>query len=187
MEFLNENKIKAKCSALVFTLICFSFLGCGQFLKENLSEAVVQKKEEVISEEKLEGQYIVGENGVLNISNLQSNHFVLFFVSDTCSSCREETEELIEDMKINGVPQNVKIVSVLIGANLDDVEFWQSSFDSEIKWVVGRDENLELYKKYFEKLTTPSILIYNKETKILKKLQGAIGIEAIKGELGLWN
>lgn len=139
-------------------------------------------------QETLEGSFLLQDGSSQQLQSLNDKPLLLFFVSETCFSCRQETEHLLEDIRQNGEPSAIRIVSVLIASGPQDIAGWKNTFQPHsIPWVLGSDEDLVLFRLYFANLVTPSTLYYNPSTKILKRWQDIVPIETLKKETGPWH
>ena len=170
---------------LMRNLLILSLLfmtACGQNVPEvlerrnNLNEKTELKQ--------LQGNLNLTTNEVLQLSTI-SKTSVFFFVSESCTSCLEETKEMVALFQSKGLPQNVQIYSVLIGSTLPDTIDWVNSLS--VPWQVGFDENLFLYKTYFHALITPSIVIYQADKQKVISLQGKKTLTEIQQETGTWE
>lgn len=112
---------------------------------------------------------------------------VLFFVSELCETCIKEVEEMVAHFKKSGgLPLNVELYSVLIGAPREDAAAWKNTHG--VTWQVGYDDHEQLlfFRLYFSALVTPSIVIYNYERQRVFAVQSPLSIEQIQQETGPW-
>ena len=157
-------------------------VGCAQNMPEILEKRPEQN--EKIGMTQLEGDLLLTNGKILNLQEVRQTTLI-YFISESCTSCIEETKELVQLFKEKGLPQNILIYSVLIGSTQSDTLDWEQNFQTQ--WQVGFDENLFLYKKYFQKLVTPSIVIYNGNTSKVTLYQGKKTIDELQQETGTWE
>ncbi len=107
----------------------------------------------------LAGTFIGLDSKTVDLESFTEKPVVLVFAQDLCSDCYEEHEAWIgslNDANVN--PENVHIVTVLVGATQDDAAAWQA--DVKAPWKVGIDDKLSLYKSYFgDAFGTPALVI----------------------------
>lgn len=152
---------------LVKSLITFFLLslaaGCGSSIadikdtRQNLG--ALPTKESVSDGASLRGTFIDLDTKIQNLEKLTDKPLVLVFAQDLCSDCYEEHETWINSLKqANISPENVHIVTVLVGATQADATAWHA--DVKAPWTVGIDDKLKLYKSYFgDAFGTPALVV----------------------------
>lgn len=170
----------------VVTILAGLSISCSKNFDSVLRESKI-KNEANIGKSTLDGNFHQIDGVLKNLSSLNDKPLLLFFVSETCSSCREEAEHLIEEISVSGYPTKINLLSVLIGSLPEDITFWRDSFSPAISWELGADPDLILYKIYFKELRTPSVMYFDPQTQVLKKWQNLMTIEKLKKETGPWN
>lgn len=165
---------------LIFSI--FILISCGKNAPTVLEKRTPQQDK--VTRTQLEGELMLVDQRILDLSKIQKTS-VLFFVSESCTSCIEETKSLVHLFSEKGLPLNVDFYSVLIGSNLTDTLEWVQNFS--VLWSVGFDEKLVLYKTYFSVLVTPSLIIFNPEEKRVSLIQGNRTIDQIQQETGPWE
>ena len=163
-------------------LCIFIFISCGKNAPTVLEKRNPQQDK--VTRTQLEGELSLIDLRIIDLSSINKKT-VLFFVSESCTSCIEETKSLVRLFDQKGLPVNVDFYSVLIGSNLNDSQDWAKNF--QVKWNIGYDENLVLYKTYFSILMTPSMIIFNPEEKRVSLIQGNHTIDQIQQETGQWE
>lgn len=111
---------------------------------------------------------------------------VLIFASDFCTVCSEEAKELAELFREKGgPPQNVRLLTVLIGAFKTDVAPWVAAHG--VTWPTGIDEGDPLFRTYCAVAQTPCVLTYNPATGSLRTRNGHFTVPEIEKETGTWT
>lgn len=165
-------------------LVAFTLVGCARSFSPTLKESLPLSKQEKVSHE-IAGSFHMADGSVKKLSEIKKP-YIIFFVSETCLSCREETEHLLQTYKTMGIPGEIEIYSVLIDLEYSDLSLWANEFSDSIPWTLGSDDELVLYKKYFDKILTPSIFYYNPASGIIKKWQKSLDINQLMEETKPW-
>lgn len=172
----------------IFLTILFASLtqGCAKSFKSEIQKPLELPRETTVEQPVLAGNFKLADGTVNNFAG-NTRPIIIFFVSETCLSCREETEKLAQLFLSSGLPTKVQVYSILIGSFPEDVESWKESFGSlKIDWIVGVDEDLKLFFDYFQQIKTPSILYFNADNKTMKRWQSLLTIDELVKETGPW-
>jgi hypothetical protein len=151
----------------ITTTLFFVMLGCGRSLPiaSGPSTNPVDKKMTVF-----EGEFMDLNGDTVDFS-LSSRPFVLIFASNTCTVCTKEARQLSKLFRESGgLPTNVDLATVLIGASPEDAHDWIDLH--QVTWLVGIDSGDSLFRKYCPEQKTPCILTYVPETGNLTKFVG---------------
>lgn len=178
-----------------FILKNFSRIGISATLLLSSCASKVPPKNVFPSKESSQGaeNFLVGsiptlQNKTLDLRDVGEGSYVIIFAAESCLSCRQETEHLIKLFgKKSAGPNNVKIVSILLGASFEDAEYWSNSFSEPIPWTVGYDSDLSIYRQYFDVLQTPSILAGSKVLSTFRKFTGRQEQQILEKETGKWD
>lgn len=173
----------------VFAMLSMSiiFVGCARSFEPELGKISIAPSESNFSRDQFAGLMTLEDGTRLNLQDLLDKPLLLFFVSETCLSCREETEALIGQILTKGQITNLRIVSVMIGSLPEDIPFWKDSFSGPLSWTVTADPDLNLYTRYFSVLRTPSVLFYHPDLEILKTWQDRTHLEDLEKETLPWR
>lgn len=163
-------------------ILLFLLSSCGQFAPEVLEQR--HQPNEKTSRTELEGELNLINGQTLDLKQIQKTS-ILFFISESCTSCIEETKQLVALFQAKGLPKNIQIFSILIGSTQPDTVEWAQNY--LVSWSVGFDEGLSLYKKYFRSLMTPSIVVYRPADEKVLLSQGIKSIEDLQKETGPWE
>lgn len=181
MDFLKQSII-----FFLLTIALSLTFGCAKDFEKTISEPSAIEKETKQELGTLPGKFKLSNGQEQSLNNGDTRPILLFFISETCTSCREETEILAKHFAEFGLPNKIQILSVLIGSFPADIEPWKNTFNETIDWTLGADLDLELYKNFFTQLVTPSILYFDPSTKILKRWQSKLSITELKKETIPW-
>lgn len=194
MDFL---KINIKLTSLVTSLI---LVACAQNFPPSpkgadalpplsgLPDQSGQGNDQKSEQSSLSGEFKTSNGTVKKLSELQSKPTILIFAGEFCSTCREETEALSRLFLEKGEPTEVNIVTILVGSSYQDINNWVDTF-TPIKpnWTIGADDDdLTLYKKYFTKLVTPSVMYFKPKTNEVKRFQSKLTIDQLQKETAPW-
>jgi hypothetical protein len=107
----------------------------------------------------LTGRFVGLDSKTKNLESFEGKPVVLVFAQDLCSDCYDEHEAWIGSLKDSKLaPENVHIITVLVGATNADATAWQK--DVKAPWTVGIDNKLALYKSYFgDAFGTPALVV----------------------------
>lgn len=165
---------------LVIACALVALFGCGQSLPRATEPAL--QKQEAVDGERITGTYLSLGNEVRAFEST-SRPLVVFLVSDSCSTCRSETSALKSQFHQSGLPENVVLLSLLVGAILEDASDWQASLGQQ--WEVGLDLNNDLFDRYCPERRTPCTLV-QAQGKITKFV-GETTRAQLEGVTGQWK
>ena len=167
---------------VVFSLSTLILMGCGRSIP--VAELPPVKPIEKTKGDVLSGVFTLIDGTTVDLEK-QTLPVVLIFASDTCITCAEETDVLVALFKEKGShPTNVRMYTVMVGAILEDAEFWKEMF--EVTWDVGLDPGDKLFRQYCPEGKTPCTLAYTPTTKSLVKFVGESSPELLQKETGTW-
>lgn len=172
---------------LALFLFSTTIAGCARSFEPELGRAPIAPSESSFSRDQFSGVMTLEDGTEVNLQDFLDKPLLLFFVSETCLSCREETEALIAQIQTKGQITNLRIISVMIGSLPEDIPFWKDSFSGALSWTVAADSDLQLYNRYFNVLRTPSVLFYHPDLEVLKKWQDRIHLEDLEKETLPWR
>lgn len=167
-------------------LLMLLLLGCAKSFSPVLREPPLVPKETKVEVPVLEGSFKLISGEVKTLAQLSEKPFLLLMVSETCTSCREETEGLMTEFEKSGLPSEINMFSVVIDLKPDELKDWSQSFSKPIPWSLGSDDDQVLFDKYFSQHITPAILYFNPANGTLKRWQKKLPIEELKQETGPW-
>ena len=148
---------------IFLSILTISQAGCARFIDRAQPLS--------FSERQTVGELIHGRyeslSGDMNLISDEGRPFILFLVSDSCSVCRAEALGLSQDFQTEGVPANVRLLSLLIGAIRDDALDWRDEL--QVQWEVGLDIGNEIFQRYCPENKTPCVLVQanGKLTKLI--------------------
>jgi hypothetical protein len=140
-----------------------------------------------------EGVKLSGGFSLLDGSRTDLNTFegskptVVYFVSDTCTVCSEETEEIVKKLGSKPFPSNVNLVSIVVGAIREDAAGWKESHT--VGWPVGfqaPSENASLLRQYCPAVQTPCVVVSTPEKGVVFAENGRVPFEKITALTGEW-
>lgn len=172
---------------LAATLSVVLIVGCAQSFTPSTKSPTPVPQQIISDKPFLDGEFKLEDGTSLRLSDLNSQPYLIFFVSETCSSCRAETSEFLTHFQAHGKPTQISFVSVLIGSFPEDISDWKNSFShGPVDWTVGSDADLRLYRHYFREIKTPSILFFDPTSRVVKRWQERQSLEFLKKETAPW-
>ncbi len=173
---------------LFFTVVFLTCLGCAKNFNPVISEISVIEEEKFTGQSFLDGEFVLENGEVKSLADLSNKSLLIFFVGEFCESCFKETKKIKEMIRDKGLPPRLNMISVMIGVGPQIITQWVNDiepFDTPL-WILGSDEGLRLYGRYFDLVKTPSILYFNPQTQILKRWQTGIDLKSLEQETELW-
>lgn len=77
---------------------------------------------------RLSGSFALLDGSRIELNTLEtSKPTVVYFVSDTCTVCAEETKEIVSKLGEKRLPSNVNLVSIVVGAVREDAADWKDA------------------------------------------------------------
>lgn len=166
-----------------FISFLFILSGCGQYLQPAPSSKI-ERTEPGKQGQFTSVQFDNLEGGVVDLSS-SVTPIVLFFASDTCTSCTAETRQLVNLFAQKGsVPKNVSFYTLLIGATRTDALDWREAL--HVPWTVGTNTGDHLFRQFCPELKTPCVLTHIPVTGVTTKFVGASSPEELQEETGQW-
>ncbi|MGE4131317.1 MAG: TlpA family protein disulfide reductase [Bdellovibrionales bacterium] len=165
---------------LVGLLLTFFLAGCGSNLPTTLGgEAKPQPKVE-----KIEGSVVLTDGSTLDLAGIDQP-LVVMFVTYFCISCKEEAAHLSEYFAAKGgLPQNVKLVTILAGGDATKATRWAQK--NKVTWTMTFDPSAENFKRLCPEEVTPCVLTRHPKTSIEKHL-GIVPVGQLEAETGPWE
>lgn len=167
-------------------ILMMTFSACAKNFEPTLKSPAAVPYEALYDQPHLEGEFLLENGSTESLSNINNKPLLIFFVSETCASCRAETEELLHEFSATGLPTQINILSILIGSLPEDISIWRNSFSSPVNWTLGSDFKLNLYRTYFKEVKTPSVLYFDPATRVIKRWQDRQNLNTLKMETGPW-
>lgn len=140
----------------------------------------------------LEGSFSLLTGGQENLATSSALvPSVVYFVSDTCTTCAAEADALVSYLKEKSLvpaPTNVKITSIVVGATKEDAQDWSEAHS--VSWTVGYqtpDQNASLLRQYCPLIQTPCVVVSTPQKGVVFAKIGAVKIEEIISETGEWK
>lgn len=132
-----------------------------------------------------EGKVQLTDGSVISLEGSSKPTF-LIFASDFCSICSEEARELAALFKERGgLPTNVRVLTVLIGAHPEDTNAWITSHG--VIWPTGVDEGDSLFRSLCAVQQTPCAVTHHPATNRTSVRNGRLQMEDIEKETGRWE
>lgn len=188
MEFLKYKKIKHHY--FLFMILCL--LGCAQNYESVLEEPRPIENVTLYGKSELDGSFMKANGESQSLAELNDRPLLIFFVGEFCQACIREMTHLRELVLQKGLSNKVRFVTIMLDGLQSDIEPWfnelpPSNFPNELKWDIGVDTNRELFSLYFRQLTTPSIIYFEPQTRIIKRWQEAIPLSKLEQETQSWH
>ena len=162
---------------LVFILLA----SCGRQMDYILSEQPIVKLTDNLSVTAIDS-----DGNSFKVAADPSKVTLLIFGQDTCIVCGEETEHFVASLADPMVaPSKINMVTLLVGAIVEDADYWKFIFD--VPWKVGVDTNGQIFKKYCPLNTVPCIIVHDPAKGIVLRHHGAIDINYLKSLTGPWE
>lgn len=167
---------------ILFLLAVVSLSGCGLALQRGEDAA---SGDQNLEGGPIQGQFRALDGSTVDLASESEKIQVLMFVSETCLTCRHETEGLVADRQQRGIPTNAAFYSVVIGAFPEDAADWSSSLG--VNWVVGTNAGDNLFRTYCRAGKTPCVVLHNPVTNQNQKIEGARSIADWESFTGAWS
>ncbi len=164
MGFLKSPKI-------LLMIICFFFsTSCAKNFNPVVSAPPPLEKEKVLANSFLEGSFVLENGFIQSLADLSDRPILIFFVGEFCGDCIDETTELKGLVRKNGMPGRLHLVTVMTVEGPGVIGDWFAAMEPQDQpaWILGSDQNLELFYRYFPTYRTPSVLYFDPTTKKLK-------------------
>lgn len=175
---MGNLKQRKKLWLLAWVLVA----GCGQNVPVTKKPVVEEKQKAQAA--KFEGKFTAIDNEAIDLSK-SDQPFVLIFASDTCATCTAETRALGKLFnEKGGLPVNVDLYTILIGALVEDAQDWKDYLS--VRWTVGIDPGDQLFRQYCQEALTPCVLVFNHINGKITKFIGESGPEELQKESGEW-
>jgi hypothetical protein len=175
-------------NGLVVSLLFMATNGCAKRFPYQVS-APAQKKSTAPSAatKKFVSGTVIGTDGKpVNLSDYTSQPIVVIFAQDTCTTCLAETEEFRDSLsERTHEPAKVKVVSILVGAALDDAIDWKNLHS--VPWTVTVDTGDPLFRSYCADGKVPCTVVQLPEQGIVFKRVGASSLAEITKLTGNWE
>jgi thiol-disulfide isomerase/thioredoxin len=171
-----------------FFLICFMLGACAKNFNSQIEKTPVIELEKNIGQSYLDGSLLLENGQMLALSALSDKPVLIYFVGEDCLACFEETVKLKELIAENGLPTQIYLITVMISVDSQVITGWFKDIEPQVlkPWLLGSDLSLSLYRRYFEVLSTPSILYFQPQSQLLRRWQGKQTLEKIQQETGSW-
>lgn len=122
----------------------------------------------------------------LDLGTLSDKPVVMVFASDSCLSCAEEVKHIKEHLhNAKQPPANVNLISVIVGADLEDAVDWKDRL--EVAWRVGFDMDSDLFKAYCPQDTVPCTVVFTPKDGVVLREHGIVEVQRIVGLTGPWE
>lgn len=153
--------------------VLFFTLSCAKNFNPVVSAPQDFEKEKILGQSYLEGSFLQEDGTMLNLSTLHDKPLLIFFVGEFCGDCIDETKELKQLVEEKGLPQNMYLISIMTSEGSGVIGDWFSDLEptNAPAWILGSDQFLHLYHRYFETLSTPSVMSFDPKTQVLKRWQ----------------
>lgn len=183
MEFL----IRVFCCFLL-PFSCFMMCACSKNFSSVIEKPPVLEFEKNIGQSFIDGSFLLESGQLQGLPDLNDKPMLIYFVGEDCLACFQETVELKKLIAQKGLPTKVHLISVMIGVSTQIITNWFDEIDPQVPepWILGSDLNLKLYHRYFDVLSTPSVMYFNPHSQVLYRWQKKKTIEEIQQETGSW-
>jgi len=172
-----------KAHLFLAVLITASLSACGLILPKQILEQPA-KQQALISP--LQGRVTLLDGTPLDLATENSKIQIVMFVSDGCAVCRQETKDLVTDLKTRGQPSNVHLYSVLIGATPEDARDWRDELG--VDWTTGINPGDELFREYCRPaLLTPCVILKKPTESGTTRLFGKHSVVEWETIAGRWS
>ena len=169
------------CFTLLILILATS--SCGLSLaQKNLAKG---QREETLTSGSLVGKVHSVDGRTLDLADEPDRIQVVMFVSETCSVCRHETANLVQDRAQNGIPSNATFFSIVVGSVLADAADWKNELG--VDWAVAVDVEDKLFRSYCPELQTPCVLLRDPIQNRTTKLVGEHSLEEWQNFTGKWR
>lgn len=111
---------------------------------------------------------------------------LLFFITDSCLSCRKEAKELANYFGEKGKPTKILFRSYFLSADQSEIDDWRESIGINIDWELKTDPDLVMYKNFFNEIITPSVVYYNAENRSVITKQGMTTLSQLQEMTAPW-
>lgn len=163
-------------------LILLLLLGCGRQMDYLLSEQSPLTK----LTQNLSITAIDSNGDSFDVVEDAGKVTLLIFGQDTCIVCGEETEHFLGSLNNPLLaPTRINMVTLLVGAIVEDADYWKFIFD--VPWKVGIDTTGEIFRQYCPLNTVPCIVVHDPLKGIVLRHHGAIDLDYLKSLTGPWE
>lgn len=123
-----------------------------------------------------------------NLLQYKDKTTVVFFASDTCQVCAQEAEIFRDEINSRGgIPSNVDLLTIVVGAFAEDAADWKDIYD--VPWKVGfqaPEENASLLRQYCPAVQTPCTVVYRPDQGVIFAKNGEVSPAQIQALTGDW-
>jgi hypothetical protein len=132
----------------------------------------------------LAGFVTLSDGSPLDLSGI-SQSLSLTFGSDSCIICRKEAVDFAAHFARNGgLPKNAEFLTILIGANKDDVLDWKTRLG--VTWNVAFEPGDSLFRRFCPKEETPCTITFNRTTNQTRSFYREVSVAEVEREIGPW-
>lgn len=155
--------------------------GCGSSLNYSLAHPTAPT-----SEPPLQGTIQMTDGTTTDIGKEQ-RPFLLMFATYTCLSCRDEVKRLLAYFQDKpGTPKNVRLITVLAGADLDLAQRWKTRLG--VTWEVGVNPDDPMFKSRCPERLTPCLFTQNfNDHPPVHRRVGEADVDDLEKETGPWT
>ena len=169
MEFLIRKRV-LQCLLLVS---CFFSASCAKNFNSVISAPAPLEKEKIFGQSFLDGAFALEDGSLQELALLNDKPALIFFVGEFCGDCIDETKELKSLVLKKGLPTKMHLITIMTSEGPGVVADWFAEKDptQAPSWILGSDQHLGLYYRYFETFNTPSVMFFDPQTQVLKRWQ----------------
>lgn len=172
-------------NGLAAVLVLGLLAGCGNIGSKD-KEGTKRTSANESAGVRLAGIFSLLDGRQADLANLDaSKPSIVYFVSDTCTVCAAETDELVSHFGGKRAPESANIVSIVVGATDRDAQDW--SDEHAVGWTVGYQtpsENASLLRKYCPAIQTPCVLVSVPDKGVVLAKNGRTGAAELAKYVG---
>lgn len=161
----------------IVTLLMLS--GCGSTLPSTYGNS--KNFEKPGTETRLQGIVQLEDGSTIDIST-EPQPLILIFATRFCQVCQIEAKKMSQFF-VNGPPTNVKIVTVMAGANMDFAVRWKQRMG--VNWLMGADAENEIFHPLCPEHLTPCVYTI-KNGRGMRHI-GETSFEQLQSETEMWQ